>query len=187
MNRSLATTIPALLVVIACMLGWSTGAAAQDCSRQQPRVLEESSSRSEIRCALDRSRRAVEVLGRTITVIADDEPVPGAACLINFRFDSSELTPASRQLVRRIVDVILEDKVLRRATFLIDGHTDAVGTTAYNLALGADRASTVRGAFELLGIDPENMRSRSLGESDLLDADDPGAAINRRVEITPYL
>lgn len=75
--------------------------------------------------------------------------------------------------------------------FLIEGHTDAVGSAASNLALSDRRAESVALALtEYFNVPPENLVVQGYGESDLLvptEADEPR---NRRVAVrlvTPLL
>ena len=49
-------------------------------------------------------------------------------------------------------------------TALIEGHADEQGTQAYNLALGARRASTVQNYLISQGIDPTRLRTISYGK-----------------------
>lgn len=75
--------------------------------------------------------------------------------------------------------------------FLIEGHTDAVGSDLSNLTLSDRRAETVaRILIENYGVPPENLITEGYGEQDLkVDTPDANAA-NRRVtvrRITPLL
>ena len=64
-----------------------------------------------------------------------------------------------------ISDVIAESP---NEVFLIEGHTDAVGNAAYNLALSDRRAESVALALtEYFDVPPENMVVQGYGESDL--------------------
>jgi outer membrane protein OmpA-like peptidoglycan-associated protein len=75
--------------------------------------------------------------------------------------------------------------------FLIEGHTDAVGSAAYNLTLSDRRAESVALALsELFDVPAANMVLQGYGETDLrvqtLDAE----RANRRVvvrRVTPLL
>ncbi|WP_323769114.1 OmpA family protein [Antarctobacter sp.] len=75
--------------------------------------------------------------------------------------------------------------------FLIEGHTDAVGSYAYNLALSDRRAESVALALtEYFDVPPENMVLQGYGEGDLLVATDEAERANRRAavrRITPLL
>ena len=75
--------------------------------------------------------------------------------------------------------------------FLIEGHTDAVGKAAMNLALSDRRAESVALALtEYFDIPPENMIVQGYGESELLIDTQADERRNRRVAarvITPLL
>lgn len=75
--------------------------------------------------------------------------------------------------------------------FLIEGHTDAVGSYAYNLALSDRRAESVALALtEYFEVPPENMVLQGYGEGDLLVPTDVAERANRRAavrRITPLL
>jgi outer membrane protein OmpA-like peptidoglycan-associated protein len=75
--------------------------------------------------------------------------------------------------------------------FLVEGHTDATGKTAMNLALSDRRAETVALALtEYFDIPPENMVVQGYGETELLIDTQADEKRNRRVGvriITPLL
>lgn len=75
--------------------------------------------------------------------------------------------------------------------FLIEGHTDAVGNYAFNLALSDRRAESVALALtEYFDVPPENMVLQGYGESDLLIETQVSERANRRAavrRITPLL
>ncbi|NBZ88751.1 OmpA family protein [Stagnihabitans tardus] len=75
--------------------------------------------------------------------------------------------------------------------FLIEGHTDAVGSAASNLTLSDRRAETVAKALtQYFGVPPENMVVQGYGESELLIPTAGDERANRRVSvriITPLL
>ncbi len=75
--------------------------------------------------------------------------------------------------------------------FLIEGHTDATGKAAMNLALSDRRAESVALALtEYFDIPPENMVIQGYGETELLIDTLENEPLNRRVEvrvITPLL
>jgi outer membrane protein OmpA-like peptidoglycan-associated protein len=75
--------------------------------------------------------------------------------------------------------------------FLIEGHTDAVGSASLNLALSDRRAETVALALaEFFGVPPENMITQGYGESFLKVPTLTDELANRRVtvrRITPLL
>jgi outer membrane protein OmpA-like peptidoglycan-associated protein len=71
-----------------------------------------------------------------------------------------------------------------REVFLIEGHTDAVGGAAYNLALSDRRAESVALALSsIFGVPPENLVVQGYGESDLKIATTQDEPQNRRVAL----
>ncbi|MCB1337992.1 MAG: OmpA family protein [Maritimibacter sp.] len=87
-----------------------------------------------------------------------------------------------------IADVIAE---VPDAVFLVEGHTDAVGSAGLNLALSDRRAESVALALtEYFDVPPENLVTQGYGESDLLVETEDAEQANRRVvvrNITPLL
>ena len=75
--------------------------------------------------------------------------------------------------------------------FLIEGHTDAVGSDVMNLTLSDRRAESVaRALTEYFGVSPANMVLQGYGESDLRIRTEAAERENRRVvvrRITPLL
>lgn len=76
-------------------------------------------------------------------------------------------------------------------TFLIEGHTDAVGSDISNLQLSDLRAATVaRILTDFYGVPPENLATQGYGERYLKIRTDKGERENRRVtirRITPLI
>ena len=70
------------------------------------------------------------------------------------------------------------------AVFLIEGHTDAVGSAASNLALSDRRAESVAKALsEYFGVPPENLVVQGYGESELKIESLGDERKNRRVSV----
>jgi outer membrane protein OmpA-like peptidoglycan-associated protein len=78
-----------------------------------------------------------------------------------------------------------------RAVFLIEGHTDAVGTDVDNLSLSDRRAEAAATLLtQQFGVPAENLTSQGYGKQYLKDQTDGPSVINRRVtvrNITPLL
>jgi peptidoglycan-associated lipoprotein len=79
---------------------------------------------------------------------------------IFFDYDSAKLHDEVSDIIDRQTAFILEHPSL---TYTIEGHCDERGTTAYNLALGARRAETLRAALVARGADPSHFRRISYG------------------------
>lgn len=101
---------------------------------------------------------------------------------VPFEFDRARLMPYAEQTLDVVGDV------LRRYPALaveIGGHTDAIGTDAYNLRLSERRAAEVRRYLvERWQIAPERLTAVGYGESEPVatNGNETGRALNRRVE-----
>ncbi|MEZ9338100.1 OmpA family protein [Vibrio splendidus] len=98
---------------------------------------------------------------------------------IYFSFDRSQLTESSLYILDRIVKFAS----LSSSKFLLEGHTDSVGSYDYNLTLGEQRANSV--AFYLQSKGVEGISILSSGELVPVDTNSTsqGRANNRRVEV----
>ncbi|MFM7334129.1 MAG: OmpA family protein, partial [Tabrizicola sp.] len=82
----------------------------------------------------------------------------------------------------RVMQELLDENP--REVFLIEGHTDATGKAAMNLALSDRRAESVALALtEYFDIPPENMVVQGYGETELLIDTLENEPRNRRVEV----
>lgn len=104
---------------------------------------------------------------------------------ITFATGSADIPMNQASSLRKVADAI--KKVLDRdpsETFLIEGHTDAVGSDESNLVLSDRRAESVaRVLTDAFGIPPENMVTQGYGERYLKVATQGPEQQNRRVTI----
>ena len=107
---------------------------------------------------------------------------PNVDLLIQFEFDSAKLLPESRPLLDNLVKAINSDK-LRGFTFVVEGHTDIVGSAEYNQKLSDQRALSVLAYLATKGVSKERLKALGKGSTELLMPDKPDAAENRRVRI----
>lgn len=100
----------------------------------------------------------------------------------HFDFDSAHLTAAGEAALDVVVSTMQEHPDLR---VRCEGHTDAIGSDAYNQALGQRRADSVVQYLVDQGIDAGRLSALSFGESRPAadNATEEGRAQNRRVEI----
>ncbi len=103
--------------------------------------------------------------------------------ILNFRFDSDELTAESRAVLPEILQTVKRRPV---PDVLVVGHTDTTGPPARNVALGLKRAEIMRKLLVETGLDASLIEIASHGEADLLvpTADEVAEPRNRRVDIT---
>lgn len=105
--------------------------------------------------------------------------------LITFETGSAAIRPdQARSLARlgRLIQSYVADS--RNEVFLIEGHTDAVGSAAYNLALSDRRAESVALALtEYFDVPPENLVVQGYGEEFLKIKTDLDERANRRASV----
>jgi outer membrane protein OmpA-like peptidoglycan-associated protein len=104
---------------------------------------------------------------------------------VYFQFDSDTLTDESRRQVPRILSTVKERSA---RDVIVVGHTDRMGSTPENFALGLKRATAVRNLLTAAGLDSAIVDVTSLGESDPVVRTVNGQAEprNRRVEIVVH-
>lgn len=88
---------------------------------------------------------------------------------VTFGTGSAAIQPSQAEalstLGRSMREIIAQEP---DAVFLIEGHTDAVGSASYNLALSDRRAETVALALtQYFNVPPQNLITQGYGESDL--------------------
>ena len=107
---------------------------------------------------------------------------PAVDLEVRFAFDSATLTPMARAVLDNLATALTTDLASYR--FVLEGHTDAVGSDRYNLSLSQRRAQAVRDYLhELYRIDAGRLTAVGKGENELLLPDQPAAAPNRRVRV----
>jgi outer membrane protein OmpA-like peptidoglycan-associated protein len=101
---------------------------------------------------------------------------------LKFEFDRAELRSEDRELQSRVAGILLSSQDY---TVSVNGHTDDVGSDAYNQKLSERRAQAVRDYLVKAGLPPEVLSVTGHGKALPLvrTADDAGRAKNRRVEL----
>lgn len=112
--------------------------------------------------------------------------------VINFDFGAWGVAPSQYLALERIADAM--NRVIDRnpdEMFLVEGHTDAVGSDEDNLSLSDRRAETVAIILtEEFGVPPENLATQGYGEHYLKIDTQAAERQNRRVavrRITPLI
>ena len=99
-----------------------------------------------------------------------------------FAYDSAELRPS--ELLEKLGTLIRRNP---RATFIIEGYTDAYGSDDYNLDLSQRRAESVKQYLvQVIGINSAQIETHGYGKTKLLTSPDASIEeqqINRRVVI----
>lgn len=104
---------------------------------------------------------------------------------IHFAFDSYELRPEARDVLREKAKLLKNNHDLQ---IVIEGHCDERGTAEYNLALGERRARAAYEFLILLGVDPDRLSIISYGEERPLEraSTEEAWAKNRRAEFRVF-
>ena len=106
-----------------------------------------------------------------------------------FEFGKADLTGEARTKVRSIADVLNEQAKNRRVA--VEGHTDSIGSDAFNQKLSERRAENVANALESSGVSNQRVTIKGYGKrypvapnTNPDGTDNPaGRAKNRRVEV----
>ena len=107
---------------------------------------------------------------------------PAVDLEVRFEFDSATLTPMAQTVLDNLATALTTD--LGSYRFVVEGHTDAVGSDDYNLSLSQRRARVVQDYLsEIYRIDRDRLTAVGKGEQELLLPDQPDAAPNRRVRV----
>lgn len=134
---------------------------------------------------MDRQERELRerTAGTGVEVVRrGDELVLDMPSGITFDFDSSTVRPEFRETLNEVSDT------LRRyeQTYVdVYGHTDSVGSDAYNQTLSERRAGAVASYLTSRGVQSARLATRGFGESEPIASNETeeGRAENRRVEI----
>lgn len=104
---------------------------------------------------------------------------------IYFGFDQFSIRPSERAKIEQAARYIQSNPSL---VLILEGHTDSIGTTEYNLGLSDRRANSVKSYLEQLGVPSSKLQVLPMG---MLDAtpgvtrNSPQAEHDRRVDIIP--
>ena len=91
----------------------------------------------------------------------DDPSSPLSKRVLYFEYDSAELLPDSRDILRAHGGYLASN---RSTNITIEGHCDERGSREYNLALGERRAQTVKRYLEAEGVSNGQLAIISYGE-----------------------
>ena len=102
---------------------------------------------------------------------------------IQFDYNSADISKGSTTAVQELGKA-LSSPDLKGSTFVVAGHTDAIGGEAYNQELSERRADTIKKYLtEKYGIAGSDLVTVGYGESKPKDANVPMDPANRRVQV----
>lgn len=101
---------------------------------------------------------------------------------VQFYTNSDVLLPSSAKELQQLAEYLVKNDSLNATVF---GHTDNVGDSEANLKLSQRRAESVRKFLSSLGISPDRLTARGMGDTQPKadNGKDEGRLMNRRVEV----
>ena len=101
---------------------------------------------------------------------------------IYFVRDSNELRPSETAKLDKVVETISQQP---EAKLILNGYTDAVGSSDYNIMIAESRASSIKLYLIAKGVNPLQITVVGKGARDFVATNDSeeGRSLNRRVEI----
>jgi len=101
---------------------------------------------------------------------------------VSFDFNSAAIRPNFTRTLDKVNDVVAR---YSRTSIRVVGHTDSVGSAAYNQRLSEDRAKSVAWYMEDGGVAPGRISTEGRGESQprATNETEAGRQLNRRVEL----
>ncbi|GKQ52461.1 OmpA family protein [Bradyrhizobium sp. Ce-3] len=102
---------------------------------------------------------------------------------IHFDYNSADIAKGSTQAVQELGKA-LADASMKGSTFVVAGHTDAIGGEAYNQDLSERRADTIkRYLVERYGLNGSDLVTVGYGKTRPKDPNAPMDPTNRRVQV----
>ena len=102
---------------------------------------------------------------------------------IRFDYNSADINRSSMPAVQELGKA-LSNASLKDSTFVVAGHTDAVGGEAYNQDLSERRADTIKKYLtEKYGLNGANLVTVGYGKTKPKDPNAPMDPVNRRVQV----
>ena len=152
--------------------------AAADAQAQQARSAAEQSER-------EKAQLREQLRTELNTILETRETERGLVVNVSdvlFDFDSANLKPGAREKVARIASILHSHPDLK---IEVEGHTDSVGSDAYNQRLSERRAESVRVGLVQQGVNRDVVGTAGFGESRPVatNGTPSGRQQNRRVEI----
>ena len=128
--------------------------------------------------------RKIGVIEREkVKEIVEKAKLPKLDFAVYFEYNSADLKPELLPVLDKL-GAALKDPALANLTYLVNGHTDAKGSEAYNQELSERRAAAVVTYLaQYHKVDVSYLKSIGYGETQLKDPAYPEDALNRRVEI----
>ena len=161
-----------------------------DAARQEATSAKETAAQAQAEAAAIRKKAEAEVnrLEAALGQVAETRRTALGLVMnlgsdhLKFEFDKADLRPEDRELLSRIAGIILTS---HDYTISVNGHTDDVGSDAYNQTLSERRAQAVRDYLVKAGLPAQILTVQGHGKSLPLvrGTSEAARAKNRRVEL----
>ena len=133
-------------------------------------------------CAAKTRQITVEERKEIADVVKEND-LPAIDLEVFFDYDSAAITDEALPILEKLGEALGSDK-LKGSVFMVAGHTDAHGSSDYNLGLSNARAKSVREfLIKKFDIASDQLVAVGFGEEQLKNAEDPDAGENRRVQV----
>ena len=162
----------------------------KDAAVQEATTARETATRAQAEAAAIRKKAEAEVnrLQEALGQIAETRRTALGLVMnlggdhLKFEFDKADLRPEDKELLARIAGILMTS---HDYTISVNGHTDDVGSDAYNQKLSERRAQAVRNYLVQAGLPPDILSVEGHGKSLPLvkGTSEAARAKNRRVEL----
>ena len=126
----------------------------------------------------------LQIPGATVERVGEGIQVTFASGLL-YDFDSDVILPGAADNLRNLATSLGK---YPNTELLVAGHTDALGSTAYNQELSARRATAASRFLETQGVSSSRTHTSGRGELEPLATNETeaGRQLNRRIEVAIY-
>ncbi|MEO8771385.1 MAG: OmpA family protein [Ferruginibacter sp.] len=123
----------------------------------------------------------VERVGEGIAVVFDDNNPDGSKTGVFFKTNKYDIDDNSKLALEKLQKIFAE---YPETNILVEGHTDNVGTAAYNMTLSEKRAVAVTDYLKNAGVSSSRIITKWYGETQpkVENNSDANKALNRRVQ-----
>jgi len=103
---------------------------------------------------------------------------------IPFEFNSDRLTDDGKEVLDQLGEALKSNELSAAKAIVLEGHTDAKGSAAYNKLLSTKRAQSVKNFLATKhSIPSAKLKAVGKGSAELADPKNPEDGVNRRVRI----
>jgi outer membrane protein OmpA-like peptidoglycan-associated protein len=162
--------------------------AEQQAALEQKQAAEaeaEKARQAAARAEAEKADMRAQLLAQLNSILQTNDSARGLIVnMSDVLFDTGSFTlkPGAREKLAKVSGILLAHPGL---TMQIEGHTDSVGSDAYNVRLSEQRAGSVRDFLGEQGVSPSSITAQGFGKAEPVATNDTaeGRQRNRRVEI----